>query len=105
MTLTVVRVMVVQSGVTPSLREVVMALVFVAKDPDTDERNCPTVWVDVEAEEMLFQGWKPDEARLAECLLTGPVPDGEAVVRLPLRMVDAIRKACDEAERAGVRLR
>lgn len=36
-------VMVVQSDVAPSLWEVVMALVFIAKDPDTDERNCPTV--------------------------------------------------------------
>ncbi|MCX4663539.1 hypothetical protein [Streptomyces uncialis] len=82
-----------------------MALMFIAKDPDTDERNCPTVWVDVEAEEMLFQGWKPDEVRLAQCLLTGAIPDSEAVVRLPLRMVTAIREACDEAERAGVRIR
>ncbi|MFF5567255.1 hypothetical protein ACFY7Z_21940 [Streptomyces sp. NPDC012623] len=82
-----------------------MALQFIAKDPDTDEKNCPTVWIDVEVEEMLFQGLKPDEARMVECLRTGPVPDSEAIVRLPLRMVTAIRKACDEAERAGVRIR
>lgn len=82
-----------------------MPLLFIAKDPDTNERNCPTVWADLENEELLFQGWKPDEAKQAECLLTGPIPDSEAVVRLPMRMVAAIREACDAAERAGVRLR
>jgi hypothetical protein len=82
-----------------------MALCFIAKDPDTDERNCPTVWIDTETEEMLFQGWKLDEAMLRDCLRTGPIPYSETIVRLPLRMVTAIRKACDEAERAGVRVR
>ncbi|MFD9790229.1 hypothetical protein ACFWXK_04680 [Streptomyces sp. NPDC059070] len=82
-----------------------MALRFIAKDPDTDERNCPTVWVDLEMEELLFQGFQVDEVVRAACLRTGPIPDGEAVVRLPMRMVTAIREACDEAERAGVRLR
>lgn len=82
-----------------------MALRIIAKDPDTDERNCPTVWVDMEAEELVFQGFQVDEARRAECLKAGPIPDSEAVVRLPMRMVTAIREACDEAERAGVRLR
>ncbi|MFD0374645.1 hypothetical protein [Streptomyces sp. NPDC127112] len=79
-----------------------MALEFIAKDPNTDGANCPTAWVDHEAEEMLFQGWKPDEAKLAECLQTGPIPDSEGVVRVPFRMIDAIRKACDAAERSTV---
>lgn len=75
-----------------------MALRFIAKDPNTDGANCPTVWVDKERQEVLFQGWKPDEATEDECRETGPIPDTEAVVRLPLRMADAIRKALDDGD-------
>lgn len=75
-----------------------MSLRFIAKDPNTDGANCPTVWVDEEKQEVVLQGWDPDEATLAECLKSGPVPEGESVVRLPLRMADSIRKALDAAD-------
>jgi hypothetical protein len=80
-----------------------MPLQFIAKDPETGNDNCPTVWVDHEAGEFVFQGWKADDAKLAECLETGSIPETEAVVRLPIRMTAAIREACDAAERSAVR--
>ncbi|MFE9865204.1 hypothetical protein ACFYPZ_21130 [Streptomyces sp. NPDC005506] len=80
-----------------------MTLRFIAKDPNTDGANCPTVWVDMERQEIVTQGWKAGDAMTAECLEAGPIPDSEAVVRLPFRMIDAIREACDAAERAAVR--
>lgn len=75
-----------------------MTLRFIAKDPNTNGDNCPTVWLDEEKQEFVFQGWKADEALQAECRSTGSIPDTEAVVRLPARMIDAIRKVCDAAE-------
>jgi hypothetical protein len=80
-----------------------MALRFIAKDPGTNGDNCPTVWVDQEAGELVLQGWKVDEATREECLVTGRIPDSETVVRLPVRLVTAIREACDVA--AGSTLR
>lgn len=79
-----------------------MALRFIAKDPESNGQHCPTVWVDDEAREFVIQGWKASEALEALCLAAGPIPDGEAVVRLPIRMVAAIREACDVAERLVV---
>ncbi|MCU4747155.1 hypothetical protein H7827_10800 [Streptomyces sp. JH002] len=80
-----------------------MALRFISKDPNTNGTQCPTVWVDDEAEEIVIQGWKADEALLARCRGTGPIPETEAVVRLPVRMVPALKEACDVADRHGVR--
>lgn len=80
-----------------------MTLRFIAKDPNTDGANCPTVWVDDTKREIVVQGWEADEAMTAECLKSGPIPDGEGVVRLPFRMIDTIREACDAAERTAVR--
>ncbi|MEV4501562.1 hypothetical protein [Streptomyces klenkii] len=80
-----------------------MALLFIAKDPNTNGTQCPTVWVDDEAQEIVVQGWKAGEALLARCRQSGPIPESEAVVRLPVRMVPAIREACDVADRRGVR--
>ncbi|KWT60578.1 hypothetical protein ADL21_18140 [Streptomyces albus subsp. albus] len=80
-----------------------MALRFIAKDPDTDGANCPTVWVDQDRRELVFQGWRADDETRAACLKAGPIPDSEDVVRLPMRMVAAIREACDAAERPAVR--
>ncbi|MCB5179515.1 hypothetical protein [Streptomyces antimicrobicus] len=79
-----------------------MSLRFIAKDPNTDGANCPTVWVDEEKQEFVFQGWDADAETLAECLKAGPIPEGETVVRLPLRMADALRKACDAATGTAV---
>lgn len=80
-----------------------MALLFIAKDPNTNGSQCPTAWVDDEAEEIVIQGWKAGEALLEQCLTAGPIPEAEAVVRLPIRMVPVLREACDVADRLGVR--
>ncbi|MGI5406195.1 hypothetical protein ACQEV9_05310 [Streptomyces chartreusis] len=80
-----------------------MTLRFIAKDPNTDGANCPTVWVNEERQELVMQGWKADDVTRADCLTAGPIPDSEEVVRLPMRMVAAIREACDVAERSTVR--
>ncbi|KOV94795.1 hypothetical protein ABTX60_35095 [Streptomyces sp. NPDC126510] len=79
-----------------------MTLRFIAKDPNTDGANCPTVWVDEERQEIVIQGWKVDEETRTDCLTAGPIPDSEDVVRLPARMVAAIREACDVADRSAV---
>ncbi|MFF1292874.1 MULTISPECIES: hypothetical protein [unclassified Streptomyces] len=75
-----------------------MALLFFGKDPNTNGDDCPTVWVDDTSADLVFQGWKADETTEAECLTVGHIPDTEAVIRIPARMVAQIRKACDEAE-------
>ncbi|MFG2346511.1 hypothetical protein [Streptomyces phaeochromogenes] len=84
-----------------------MSVEFIGIDPDTDRDHCPTVWADTEARELLLQGWKPDEQTHAECEATspanGPVPDSEAIIRIPARMIPMIREACDAVERAQLR--
>ncbi|MER5914891.1 hypothetical protein ABT124_31625 [Streptomyces sp. NPDC001982] len=79
-----------------------MALVSFGKDPETNGDHCPTVWLDEEKQELVFQGWKADEALQAQCLATGPIPDTEAVVRLPARMAQQIREALNAAEGTAV---
>ncbi|MFB8089034.1 hypothetical protein [Streptomyces sp. NPDC055992] len=68
------------------------------KDPNTNGDNCPTVWVDELSADLVMQGWKADQDTESECLTVGSIPDSEAVIRMPARMVPLIRKACDEAE-------
>lgn len=84
-----------------------MSVEFVGIDPDTDRDHCPTVWADPEAQEVLVQGWKPDAATHALCEgsspANGPVPDSEAIIRIPARMIPMVRKACDAVERARLR--
>jgi hypothetical protein len=84
-----------------------MTAEFIGIDPDTDRDHCPTVWADPEAQEILMQGWKPDAATQAQCEATSPangsVPDTEAIIRIPARMVPMIREACDAVERAALR--
>ncbi|MCX4550894.1 MULTISPECIES: hypothetical protein [unclassified Streptomyces] len=84
-----------------------MALEFVGIDPNTDRDHCPTVWVDPDAQELLIQGWETDERTQAACEAlspaNGPVPDNEALIRIPARMVPVIREACDAIERAQLR--
>jgi hypothetical protein len=83
-----------------------MALRFLGIDPDTGTANSPTVWVDEQREEFVFQGWKPSPELEAECAAVEipghavGIPDGEAVIRIPFRMAQMIREACDVAERA-----
>ncbi|MFD8993009.1 hypothetical protein ACFVZ4_33820 [Streptomyces goshikiensis] len=82
-----------------------MALRFVGIDPDSSEGEGPTVWVDEERQELVLQGWKPSHDMEAECAaleLPGHgvgIPEGEAVIRIPARMVHMIREACDALDR------
>ncbi|MEU1409687.1 hypothetical protein ABZ471_47125 [Streptomyces sp. NPDC005728] len=80
-----------------------MTLRFFGKDPNTNGDHCPTVWLDEDRQEFVFQGWKADEALQVQCLETGPIPETEAVIRLPARMVQQIREALDAADGSAVR--
>ena len=84
-----------------------MTVEFIGIDPDTDRDHCPAVWADAEAREVLVQGWKLDAETRALCEGSspahGPVPDSEAIVRIPARMIPLIREACDAVERAELR--
>lgn len=85
-----------------------MALRFIGIDPNTGDGESPTVWVDETAQELVLQGWKPSAELEAECAATEVpghakgIPDHEAVVRIPARMVPMIREACDAIERPDV---
>lgn len=74
-----------------------MTLHFIAKDPETNGDHCPSIWYDDVAQEFVIQGWKADKALTAKCLETGPIPDHEAVVRLPVRMSDALKEVLNRA--------
>ncbi|MFE7359239.1 hypothetical protein ACFU8Q_40765 [Streptomyces sp. NPDC057543] len=82
-----------------------MSLEFIGIDPDTGQSGSPTVWVDPETQDIVMQSYKADEATREECSRnTAPghapgIPDHETVIRIPARMVPALRKACDAAER------
>jgi hypothetical protein len=84
-----------------------MSLLFIGIDPNTGDHESPTVWADLDKKELVLQGWKPDAELEAECAaleLPGHgvgIPDNEAVVRIPARMVHLIREACDAVERAA----
>jgi hypothetical protein len=80
-----------------------MPLRFIAKDDESGVNGSPTVLVDEETSDLLFQGWKVDEVTEAQVLAFGPIPDHETVVRIPARLVQAIREACDVAERGEFR--
>lgn len=83
-----------------------MSLQFIGIDPQTGDGESPTVWVHHEQQELVLQGWKPDGQLEAECAAfevpghAVGIPEHEAVIRIPARMVPLIRKACDELERA-----
>ncbi|GAA2134093.1 hypothetical protein [Streptomyces synnematoformans] len=83
-----------------------MTIRFVGIDPETDEDGCPTVWVDAEAGDLLVQSYTADEATTAECDSASPArspkPQEETVIRIPQRMIPALRRACDELD-SGVR--
>ncbi|MFD8322656.1 hypothetical protein [Kitasatospora purpeofusca] len=85
-----------------------MALEFIGIDPETQQQGSPTVWLDAEKKELVFQGWKSSSDLKEECAHnTAPghateIPENEDVVRFPTRMVPILREACDAAERAGL---
>ncbi|WP_335941632.1 hypothetical protein [Streptomyces sp. PTD5-9] len=84
-----------------------MSLLCIGIDPNTGDHESPTVWVDLGKEELVFQGWKPDAELGAECAAfelpghAAGIPDSEAVIRIPGRMVHMIREACDAVEGAA----
>ena len=85
-----------------------MALQFIGIDPSTGDGESPTVWVDQEHKELVLQGWKPGPQLEAECAAfevpghAVGIPEHEAVIRIPARMVPMIREACDALERPDV---
>ena len=86
-----------------------MSLLFIGIDPNTGDDESPTVWVDQKKQELVLQGWKPDTELEAECAAfevpghAKGIPENEAVIRIPARMVPMIREACDAVERADIR--
>jgi hypothetical protein len=82
-----------------------MAIRFIGIDPNTGSGQSPTVWLDEEHDEIILQGWKPGPELEAECAATTlpghalGIPEGEAIVRIPFRMAQILREACDAAER------
>ncbi|MER5852422.1 hypothetical protein ABT126_36875 [Streptomyces sp. NPDC002012] len=65
------------------------------------------MWVDTdtaEGPELVLQGKTADAATRSACGQDSPPADDETVIRIPVRMVDQIRKACDAAEAAGTQL-
>ncbi|MGW5692286.1 hypothetical protein ACWEWX_15285 [Streptomyces asiaticus] len=55
------------------------------------------------SKDLIIQGWKADSETEQKCLETGKIPATEAVVRVPARMVAAIREACDVADGPAIR--
>jgi hypothetical protein len=86
-----------------------MTLRLIGIDPNTGTGQSPTVWVDESNNELVIQGWKPGPELEAACAaLEVPghavgIPEHEAVIRIPARMVPILRRACDDAERAELR--
>jgi hypothetical protein len=66
------------------MKEVVMALRFIGKDPNSGVDDSPTLYYDEERDTYLFQSWKvTDPERLAQL----NIPDHETVIEFPSRML------------------
>lgn len=82
-----------------------MTLRFIDIDPETNGNGSPTVWVDDHTNELVIQGWTASQELRQQVTETpapnheAGIPEGESVIRIPARMVPALRKACDVAER------
>ena len=83
-----------------------MSLEFFGIDPESDKDGSATVWVEEETADLVFQGETADELLAAQVGgqswapgHSAGIPAHESVIRIPARMVPAIRKACDAAER------
>ncbi|MEU1117818.1 MULTISPECIES: hypothetical protein [unclassified Streptomyces] len=85
-----------------------MSLRFIGIDPNTGDGESPTVWVDQDKGEIVIQGWKPSPETAAECAafeMPGHavgIPEHEQVVRVPARMAEMLREACNAVERSDV---
>jgi hypothetical protein len=61
-----------------------MALHMLGKDPNSDNGQSPTVYLDDETGNYILQGWKVlDPAKLAEM----SIPEHETVIEFPARMM------------------
>jgi len=69
-----------------------MALRFLGKETQTG--NSPTLWA--EGDHYVIQGFTLDAETLAA---VGKVPDGEAVVRVPKKLMEHLAKDTDGANR------
>ncbi|MFE4971529.1 hypothetical protein ACFRAR_05350 [Kitasatospora sp. NPDC056651] len=85
-----------------------MGLEFIGMDPTTEKDGSPTVWVEEETADLIFQGEMADAVLAAEVGgkswvpgHSAGIPAHEFVMRIPARMVPIIRKACDVAERGA----
>jgi hypothetical protein len=68
-------------------KEIIVALGFIGKDPESDTNNCPAVFIDEETGDFLLQGWTvTDPATLADAGRHSPLADNESLVRVPARM-------------------
>jgi hypothetical protein len=73
-----------------------MTLQFIGIDPNTPGGNCPSVWVDDETGDLVFQGWEEtDETNRAKIASKSPILAHERIVRLPARMRSIIRDALE----------
>jgi hypothetical protein len=63
-----------------------MALTFLGKETQTG--NSPTLWED--GDDYVIQGFNPNEATMHE---VGVVPVGEAVIRVPKKLMRHAREA------------
>ncbi|GGK91063.1 hypothetical protein Ppa06_57180 [Planomonospora parontospora subsp. parontospora] len=62
-----------------------MALEFLGKDPNSPNGGSPTFWRDTETGDIIAQGYTAiAPGTLAEI---GEVPEGEALIRFPQRMI------------------
>ncbi|MBB5075829.1 hypothetical protein [Nonomuraea endophytica] len=62
-----------------------MALQFLGQDPLSPNGGSPTFWLDTETGDILAQGYTSiAHATLAEI---GSIPEGEAIIRFPQRMI------------------
>ncbi|MFE3828373.1 hypothetical protein [Streptomyces sp. NPDC059092] len=81
-----------------------MDLQFIGIDPETELEGSPTAWVDTDTADIVIQSYTADDATRSECAEnTAPghakaIPAGESVIRIPVRLVPLLRKACDVAE-------
>ncbi|WP_326634571.1 hypothetical protein OIE67_51890 [Nonomuraea fuscirosea] len=68
-----------------------MMLRFLGKDPDSPSGGSPTLWQDQDTGDLIVQGYTlTDPVAVAE---VGDIPSGEAVVRIPLRMLQFLPEA------------
>jgi hypothetical protein len=72
-----------------------MTLRFIGKDPESPNNGSPAVWLDEADGSIVIQGWKIEDKRtMSEITAVQPVPDHEAVVRVPARMAAFLLEAC-----------